>query len=78
MAEVRQGGPGGPGARRLRCPVRRGPRPVPAFGVGFGRLGALALDPVAKALGITTDELKTDLAKGQTIAADREGARTST
>ena len=26
------------------------------------------LDPVAKALGITTDELKTDLAKGQSIA----------
>jgi hypothetical protein len=38
-----------------------------AFG-GLGRLGALVLDPVAKALGITTDELKTDLAKGQTIA----------
>jgi hypothetical protein len=35
---------------------------------GFGRLAALALDPVAKALGITTDELKTDLGKGQTIA----------
>jgi len=34
----------------------------------LGRLGAIALDPAAKALGISTDELKTDLAKGQTIA----------
>ena len=43
---------------------------APGLGLrgGFGRLGALALDPVAKALGITTDELKTDLGKGQTIA----------
>jgi len=38
------------------------------FGPGFGRRGAVALDPVAKALGITTDELQTDLANGQTIA----------
>jgi hypothetical protein len=43
-------------------------------GVGFpalrgrGRLGAVALEPAAKALGISTDELKTDLANGQTIA----------
>jgi hypothetical protein len=35
---------------------------------GLGRLGAIALDPAAKALGISTEELKTDLAKGQTIA----------
>jgi uncharacterized protein YidB (DUF937 family) len=36
------------------------------FGFGFG-LGA-GLDSAAKALGISTDDLKTDLAKGQTIA----------
>jgi hypothetical protein len=35
---------------------------------GLGRLGAIALDPAAKALGISSAELKTDLAKGQTIA----------
>ncbi len=51
------GGPGGPFAGR-------GPG---MFG-GFGRFGAMALDPVAKALGITTDQLRTDLANGQTIA----------
>jgi hypothetical protein len=44
--------PGGPGMRG---------------GHGFGLAGA-SLDAVAKALGITTDELKTDLGKGQTIA----------
>ena len=38
------------------------------LGGGLGRIGALVFDPVAKALGITTDELKADLAKGQTIA----------
>ena len=41
---------------------------MPGLGVGLGRLGGVALDSVAKALGITTDELKTDLAKGQSIA----------
>jgi hypothetical protein len=35
---------------------------------GLGRLGAIALDPAAKALGISSAELKTDLANGQTIA----------
>jgi hypothetical protein len=49
------GGPGGPG--------------FPGFGgKAFGRLGGIVLDPVAKALGISTDELKSDLAKGQSIA----------
>jgi hypothetical protein len=47
-------GPGGPGFPGLR--------------EGFGRIGGIVLDPVAKALGITTDELKTDLANGQSIA----------
>ena len=42
--------------------------PGPGMGRGFGRLGGVAFDSVAKALGITTDELKTDLGKGQTIA----------
>jgi hypothetical protein len=43
--------------------------PGKAFGprLGFGILNA-GLDNVAKALGITTDELKTDLAKGMSIA----------
>jgi hypothetical protein len=49
--------PGGPGARA-----------VPGIGGGLGRLGSAALDSAAKALGITTDELKSDLAKGQSIA----------
>ena len=34
----------------------------------FGRLRALALGPVAKALGVSTDELRTELGKGRTIA----------
>lgn len=51
----RTGGPGGPGKSF-------------ALGGAIGRFGAVALDPVAKALGITTADLKTDLAKGQTIA----------
>src|SRR5262249_10146994 len=38
--------------------------PSTHFGAGFGA----GLDAVAKALGITTDELKTDLAKGMSIA----------
>jgi hypothetical protein len=50
----------GPGARM--------PGGRAAIGGGFGRLGAVAFDSVAKALGITTDELKTDLANGQSIA----------
>ena len=49
-----------------------GPRPGPGVGLpalrGKGRLGAVALDPAAKALGISSAELKTDLANGQTIA----------
>jgi uncharacterized protein YidB (DUF937 family) len=51
-----------------------GNRPAPGIGgpamrggLGFGIVGQ-SLDAVAKALGITTDELKTDLGKGQTIA----------
>ncbi len=40
----------------------------PMNGRAFGRFGALALDPVAKALGISAADLKADLAKGQTIA----------
>jgi hypothetical protein len=48
------GGPGGPG--------------LPGLGAGLGRIGGIVLEPVAKALGIPTDELKTDLAKGQSVA----------
>jgi len=55
--------PGGPGA-----PGVPGAAAVPGLGAGLGRLGGVALDSVAKALGITTDQLKTDLAKGQSIA----------
>jgi len=44
-----------------------GKTPSFAPGIGFGVLGQ-ALDSVAKALGITTDELKSDLAKGMSIA----------
>jgi hypothetical protein len=43
----------------------------PGFGglrAGFGRFAGVELDAVAKALGITTQELQADLAKGQTIA----------
>jgi len=53
-------GPGGGAAMRPGGPATRG-------GFGFG-LAHSSLDAVAKALGITTDELKTDLGKGQTIA----------
>ncbi len=49
-------GPGRPGG------------PDMGIGVGFGRFGAVTLDPVAKALGISVADLKADLAKGQTIA----------
>jgi hypothetical protein len=39
------------------------------FGIGFGLPGLHdALDPIAKALGITTDELQNDLRDGQSIA----------
>ena len=41
---------------------------LPGLRGGLGRLGGIVLDPVAKALGITPDELKTDLAKGQSVA----------
>ena len=40
----------------------------PGFDFGLGRMGGIVLDPVAKALGISTDELKTDLAEGQSVA----------
>lgn len=60
-------GPGGPGMSP-GGPAVRGGGPLGGLGLGFGRFGAVALDPVAKALGITTDELQADLAKGQTIA----------
>jgi hypothetical protein len=52
-------GPHGPG---------KGGLGGPGFGIGLGRIGGIVLEPVAKALGISTDELKTDLAKGQSIA----------
>ena len=45
-----------------------GPAAFPGLRVGFGRLAGVALGSVAKALGITTQELQSDLAKGQTIA----------
>jgi hypothetical protein len=41
---------------------------MPGFGGALGRLGGMVLEPVAKALGISPDELKTDLANGQSIA----------
>jgi hypothetical protein len=53
----RTGGAGGPGRSF-----------APGAGGALGRFGAVALDPVAKALGISTADLKADLAKGQTIA----------
>ncbi len=56
------GAPGAPGGAAGPAGGRFG------FGFGLGRIENLALDPVAKALGITTAELKTDLANGQTIA----------
>ncbi len=56
--------PGAPGAAAGPAGGRLGF----GFGLGLGRIENLALDPVAKALGITTAELKTDLANGQTIA----------
>ena len=58
------GGVGGP-AGTPAMPAVPG---TPGIRFGLGRLGGVALDSVAKALGITTDELKTDLAKGQSIA----------
>lgn len=43
--------------------------PGTGFGpAAFGRFGAVTLDPVAKALGISVADLKADLAKGQSIA----------
>jgi hypothetical protein len=45
-----------------------GGRGLPGLRGGLGRLAGIALDPVAKALQITTAELKTDLAKGQSVA----------
>jgi hypothetical protein len=46
-----------------------GPKMHDGFGFVFGLPGVKdALDPVAKALGITTDELQTDLRNGQSIA----------
>jgi len=46
-----------------------GPMMHDGFGFVFGLPGVKdALDPVAKALGITTDELQTDLRNGQSIA----------
>jgi len=44
--------------------------PGPGFGMGHAGFGIIgdAFDSVAKALGITTDELKTDLGNGQSIA----------
>lgn len=54
---IGRGGPGGPGGPGL-----------PGLGAGLGRIGGIVLEPVAKALGISTDELKTDLAKGQSVA----------
>ena len=66
VAEVRRR------ARASAAPAVRAGAPgreAPGIGGGgLGRIGAVALDSVAKALGITTDELKTDLAKGQSIA----------
>ena len=53
-----RGGPDGPGLPGLRD----------GLGDGLGRIGGIVLDPVAKALRISTDELKTDLAKGQSVA----------
>ena len=67
VAEVRRVGPGGPGAGSDRASV-------PGWATaGFGRSSAPALDAVAKALGITTDELKTDLAQGPVDRRHREG-----
>ena len=54
-----QFGPGGGPEGRFGGPGKRG------FGMG---IVGQSLDAVAGALGITTDELKTDLGKGQTIA----------
>jgi hypothetical protein len=62
------GGPKGPGGPGTPPNAKGAPGFAGGLGGGFGRLGALVFDPVAKALGITTDELKADLAKGQTIA----------
>jgi len=57
-------GPGGPGG-----PAAFGPNARPGFrgGMGIGPLSA-SIDDIAKALGITTDQLMTDLKNGQSIA----------
>lgn len=60
-------GTGGPGPATAPG-AAAGPAFGGRFGLGLGRIANLALDPAAKALGITTDQLKTDLANGQTIA----------
>jgi hypothetical protein len=71
---ARRGGPGGPAGPGGPGPGGPGiggsfrPSFVPGAQGVLGRLGAMALDPVAKALGITTQQLQADLAKGQTIA----------
>ena len=54
--------PGSPGAGPA---FRGGPGMRGGFGFGFANASR---DAVAQALGITTDELETDLGKGQTIA----------
>ena len=54
----------------------RGPNGGPAFApaagggmrFGLGRIAGAALDDVAKVLGISTDDLRTDLRNGQSIA----------
>lgn len=56
----RTGGPGGAAGP--------GKNFAPGGGDMLGRFGAVALDPLAKALGISPADLKADLAKGQTIA----------
>jgi hypothetical protein len=53
---------------KFGAPGERAKDGVPGLHGLFGRLGDVALDPVAKALGITPAELKTDLGNGQSIA----------
>ena len=54
-------GPGGPGGDG---PGHKGP----GGKGGFGMRGGAGLDAVAKALGLTVDELRTELGKGSSIA----------
>lgn len=58
----------GAGAPMPGVPMPGGPAGPAVIGGGLGRFGSAAFDSVAKALGITTDELTADLAKGQSIA----------